>query len=331
MPDNKSRRVLLTGATGFVGRSLYPALCREGYAVRCLTRDADRARARWPEREWVAGDLSREEDAARALQGCEAAYYLAHGMAEGGHDFRKREVESAEQFARAAAGAGVRRIVYLGGLKPQGPPSEHLLSRLEVGEALRAGPVSTVELRASMIIGHGSLSWLIVRDLAARLPIMVLPSWLKSKTQPVAIDDVITALIRALDLPLAGGEAFDIPGPDVLTGREILEHTAAVMGLRNAIMVQVPVLSPGLSSHWVRFVTRADWSVAREIVLGLAHDFLARDDRYWALIGHTKLIPFEEAARQALAAEKGDGAPEGFWGGVERWLRTVNRRTRART
>lgn len=315
--------VLLTGATGFVGRHLYPELVRSGCAVRCLTRDVERARARWPDRQWVGGDVGAPGQVEQALDGCDAAFYLVHGMAEGGSDFRTREVTSAERFAAASAASGVRRIVYLGGLEPQGPPSEHLASRLEVGEALRAGRVTAVELRASMIIGHGSLSWLIVRDLAARLPAMVLPRWLNSRTQPVAIRDVVLALAGALEVPLPVSAWFDIPGPDILTGREILEETAELMGLRRPVMVQVPVLSPWLSSHWVRFVTRAEWSVAREIVVGLAHDFLAHDGRYWDLIGHRSLLPFREAARLALAAEREDGPVPGNWGAIERWVARV--------
>lgn len=312
-------RVLLTGATGFVGGYLYPELRRAGMAVRCLTRNAERARARRPECEWVEGDVCDPEAMRRALDGCEAAYYLVHGMSEGHGDFEQRELAAAEVFRTAAAVAGVGRIVYLGGLEPQGPPTPHLRSRLEVGECLRGGTVPTVELRASMIIGWGSLSWLIVRDLAARLPVMVLPSWLCSRTQPVAVDDVVTALVRSLELPIAGSVCFDLPGPDTMTGREILERTAELMGFRKAAMLQVPVLSPWLSSHWIRFVTRAEWSVARELVAGMAHDFLARDDGFWKRIGMAERTPFDEAVRRALARERQEAPAGGFWGAMERW------------
>ena len=192
--------ILLTGATGFVGRALYPALVQRG-SIRCLSRNAERARATWPGRDWVAGDVGDPAACTRALDGCDAAFYLVHSIGEG-RDFRRREVETARRFAEMAGRAGARRLVYLGGVAPSGRASEHLRSRREVGEALRAGPVPTVELRASMIIGHGSLSWLIVRDLAARLPVMVLPRWLRSRTEPVAVDDVVVALVGALDVPL---------------------------------------------------------------------------------------------------------------------------------
>jgi uncharacterized protein YbjT (DUF2867 family) len=316
--------ILLTGATGFVGRGLWPALARQGYQVRCMTRDAESARARFPQQEWVSGDISRPEMLARALQGCQAAYYLVHGMAEGAPDFRRREVLGAECFAQAAREAGLERIVYLGGVAPAGKPSEHLLSRLEVGQTLRQGSVPTIELRASMIIGYGSLSWLIVRDLAARLPFMVLPRWLQSLTEPIGIDDVVVALTAALEVPLSGGQWFDIPGLEVLSCQQILVRTARLLGLKPPVMLQVPVLTPRLSSHWVRFVTRAEWSVAREVVLGLGSDLLSQSHAYWTLIGHSACCSFDEAARRALEAEKNaPGGVAGFWRrveeGVQRW------------
>ena len=240
-----------------------------------------------------------------------------HGIGEGA-DYQKREVMAASTFSKAAATAGVERIVYLGGVAPTGTGSEHLRSRLDVGEALRSGPVKTIELRASMIVGYGSLSWLIVRDLAARLPVMVLPRWLKSRTQPVAIDDVVIALVQALDLPLEASAWFDVPGPITLSGKEILEETARVMGLKHPRMFEVPFLSPRLSSLWVRFVTRAKWSVAREVVVGLTEDLLAQDDRFWELVGHPHRLAFAEAARLALAAERCQGPVPGIWGAIER-------------
>jgi uncharacterized protein YbjT (DUF2867 family) len=317
MPSTPERTLLLTGATGFVGGAVRPALARQGWSVRCLTRDAARARARTPALDWVQGDVGDPSSCARALDGCRAALYLVHGIGEGADHYR-REVDAASVFAGAAAGAGVERIVYLGGVAPAGAGSAHLRSRLAVGEALRAGPVTTVELRASMIVGHGSLSWLIVRDLAARLPVMILPRWLKSRTQPIAINDVVIALVRALDLPLAASASFDVPGPVTLSGKEILEETARVMGLARPRTIGVPLLSPHLSSLWVRFVTRADWSVAREVVVGLTEDLLARDDRFWRLIGHPNRLGFAEAARLALAAELHQQRAGGAWSAIER-------------
>ena len=298
-------RVLLTGATGFVGGALWPALLAAGYPVRGLTRHLHASRRRAPQREWAEADLETgsPDDLARLLDGCGVAFYLVHGMGAGAPDFRRREAELATRFARAAARAGVGRLVYLGGVAPAGRPSEHLLSRLEVGQALRAGSTPAIELRASMIVGAGSLSWIIVRDLAARLPAMVLPRWLRSRTEPVAIDDVVAALGAAIDLPQRGSADFDLPGPECLTARAILEATAVQLGLRPPLVLEVPFLSPWLSSHWVRLVTRANWAVARELVLGLEHDLLARDGAYWERIGHRERAGFVEATRRAIAAD----------------------------
>lgn len=308
--------ILLSGAAGFVGSAVMPALAARGWHVRCLTRDVGQARKRQPALDWVGGDVADTASCARALAGCQAALYLVHGIGEGG-DYHGREVAAAKTFCHAAAAAGVERLVYLGGIAPAGSGSEHLRSRLDVGETLRTGPVKAIELRASMIVGHGSLSWLIVRDLAARLPVMVLPQWLKSRTQPVAIGDVVIALVRALELPLATSASFDLPGPLALSGKEILEETARVMGLSHPRMIEVPLLSPRLSSLWVRFVTRAKWSVAREVVVGLSDDLLARDDRFWRLIDHPTRLTFAEAVRVALSAERRQQPVTGPWGAIE--------------
>jgi uncharacterized protein YbjT (DUF2867 family) len=325
-PVAEPLRVLLTGATGFVGHAVYPALRRAGYDVRCMTRDATRAARHDPQRAWVSGDVDDEASIERALDGCDMAFYLVHGMAASGGSLRAHEVAQGERFARAAARVGVRRVVYLGGVAPaDGHGSAHLQSRLAVGEALRAGAVPTIELRASMIIGRGSLSWVIVRDLAARLPVMVLPRWLTSRTEPVAIDDVVAALVGALTVPLTASAWFDVPGPEALSGREILDRTATILGLHHPRMLEVPFLTPRLSSWWVRLVTRAEWSVAREVVVGLTDDLLARDDRYWALIGQGPRIGFDEAARRAVREEQRDGPMTGPWGAVERTLQRVAR------
>lgn len=320
MPDT-----LLTGASGFVGARLH-RLLRERGTVRCLTRDARRAAARFPERQWIEADIADEAKVARALDGCSAAFFLVHDVGAGA-DFAEGESAGAAAFARAAASAGIQRIIYLGGVLPNGHiPSEHLRGRSRVGEILMSGRVPALELRASMIIGHGSLSFLIVRDLAARLPFMILPRWLDSRTEPVAIDDVLVALVRALDIPLSGSQSFDIPGPEILSGREILVRTATALGLREPLVVRVPVLTPRLSSLWVRFVTRAEWRVAREIVIGLTTDLVARDGRYWELIGDPRRTSFDEAAREAVDEERATGAPGGGWGAVEKWMRAFRGR-----
>lgn len=316
-PVDRDRRVLLTGATGFVGGAVRPALAAAGWHVRCLTRDAAAARRRQPSLDWVEGDVTSGLALGRALDGCQAALFLVHGMGQGA-DFERRELEGARLFSWAAAHAGVQRLVYLGGVAPaSGAPSPHLRSRLRVGTLLREGFTPTIELRASMIVGQGSLSWQIVRDLAARLPLMVLPAWLKTRTQPVAIDDVVTALVRALELPLDGSHSFDLPGPEVLSGREILDEAAKAMELRVPWKLELPVLTPRLSSLWVRLVTGARWPIARELVLGLTSDLLARDEGYWSLIGHGPRLSFAEAARRALASQ-GPAPASGLWSTIER-------------
>ena len=318
------RMILLTGATGFVGGAVRPALEANGWRVRCMTRNVEMARLREPNIDWIQGDVSDRESCARAVEGCEAALYLVHGIGEG-EDYHAREVAAATTFSSAAGAAGVERIVYLGGVAPSSRGSSHLRSRVDVGRALRSGPVTTIELRASMIVGHGSLSWLIVRDLAARLPVMVLPRWLRSRTEPVAIDDVVLALVRAIDLEIDGSAWFDIPGPEAMSGQDILEETAHVMEIKHPRVLPVPLLTPRLSSLWVRFVTRAQWSIAREVVIGLTEDLLSQDERFWKLIEHPQRLTFAQAAHRALLAEESVAPVRGVWGFVER---AVKRRAR---
>lgn len=301
------RRVLLTGATGFIGRHLHPALRKAGYEVRCLTRRPEEARRLWPEKDWIAGDVGDPGSLGRALEGCAVAYYLVHGMGNLGPGWVEREVLTARTFAAAAARAGLERLVYLGGVAPSGPPSEHLRARLETGEVLRAGAVPCLELRAGMIVGAGSASWTIVRDLAARLPAMVLPAWLMHRSEPVAVDDVVAALVAATGMPLQRSEVWDLPGPEALSGKEILRRVAAVMG-RRPVLLRVPFVSPSLSSHWIRLVTRADYRLAAELVEGLTSDLLAARPGFWAAAGLPAPMGLEEAARRALA-EEADSLP----------------------
>lgn len=299
--------ILVTGATGFIGRSLAATLCASGRRVVAGSR-----RPPVPERAgadsmvWRAVDLLRAETLPAALDGVRVAYYLVHSMGGGTGDFRDRERRAAEAFAIAAARAGVERIVYVGGPAPIGPPSEHLRSRLAVGEILRAGSVPTIELRASMVIGAGGASWNIVRDLAMRLPAMVLPRWMKTRSRPVALQDVVAALIGASDLPIDGSAWFDIPGPEILSGRQILERIAALRGRRIAVL-EVPFLSPKLSALWLKLVTRTDFTLARELVLSLGDDLLPESDHFWERIGHTGLVSFDDAARLAFDSEPRQG------------------------
>lgn len=307
MTPATDRRVLVTGATGFIGRALVSALIARGQRVVATSRRPAPSAASAGNIEWRTSDLLRPETLPASFAGVQTAYYLVHSMGGVQQDFRKVERRSAEAFVAAAASAGLDRIIYLGGPAPPGPPSEHLRSRLEVGEILRSGPVPTVELRASMVIGAGSTSWQIVRDLAMRLPVMVLPKWLKSRTRPVAIDDVVAALAAAAEMPLASSEWFDIPGPEILSGRQVLERIAMLRG-RRIVALEVPFLTPSLSALWLKLMTRADYTIARELVLGLTEDLLPKSERFWRLIDHRELLSFDEAARRALANERSPNA-----------------------
>jgi uncharacterized protein YbjT (DUF2867 family) len=307
------RDLLVSGATGFVGRALMPELVRAGHRVRATTRRL-RPGLEGPA-EWVEVDLSRPDEVAPVLDGVDVAYFLVHGMASAREDYAETERRSAASFARAAELAGVSRLVYLGGVAPRGRPSKHLASRLAVGEVLRAGRVPALELRASMIVGPGSTSWQVVRDLALRLPVMVLPSWVRSRSCPVWIGDVVGALVAAIDLPLEGSTWFDLPGPDVLTVRQIFEHVAALRD-RALPAIWAPLPAPRVSSIWLKFVCDADWRVVRELVLGLSHDLLPRDARYWQLANLPPPIPFDEAARRALEADR--PARAGLGGAIAR-------------
>jgi uncharacterized protein YbjT (DUF2867 family) len=302
MPSEGNRRILVTGATGFIGRALVRALVARGETVIAASRKPKPQATAPSAVEWRQFDLLQAGSMVAAMQGVDVAYYLVHSMGSGQVDYVDAERRAAEAFVDAAARAGIKRIVYLGGPAPSGRPSEHLRSRLQVGEILRAGIVPTLELRASMVIGNGSTSWQIVRDLGMRLPVMILPKWLKSRTRPVAIDDVVTALLAASTMALDASTWFDIPGPEVMTGREILERIGALRG-RQIMAIEIPLLTPQLSALWLKLVTRADFAVARELVLGLSEDLLPRDARFWQLIGHSELLPFDEAARRALMSE----------------------------
>ncbi len=269
--------------------------------------------------EWRACDLLQPQALPAALEGVRIAYYLVHSMGTGDEDFRALERRAAQSFADAAAKAGVQRVIYLGGPAPRGDPSEHLRSRLEVGEILRAGPVQTIELRASMVVGNGSASWQIVRDLAMRLPVMVAPRWLSSRTRPVALEDVVAALVGAAEVPLEGSQWFDLPGPEIISGQRILERIAALRG-RRILMLKVPLLTPKLSALWLRLVTRTDFALARELVLGLEQDLLSKDERFWELIAHPVRQSFDQAARNALLAESKQGGFRGQAGRLEEHL-----------
>ena len=315
--------LLLTGATGFIGQRALPRLLAEGWAVRCLTRQAVAGLPAAPGQTWIQGDAEDGESLARAMAGCRVAFYLIHGMADPQGDWVARELRTAERFATAAGRAGVARIIYLGGVAPAGPSSPHLRARLETGQVLRAGSVPCLELRAGMIIGAGSASWTIVRDLAARLPAMVLPAWLSHRSEPVAVADVLAALVAATRLPLPQSEVWDLPGPEALSGEAILLRVAACMG-RKPFLLKVPFLSPRLSSHWIRLVTRTDHRLAAELVEGLTSDLLASRPGFWDAAGLPAPRSLEVAAAEALIQDQGRLSPGARR--LEAWLGRLMRR-----
>jgi uncharacterized protein YbjT (DUF2867 family) len=268
--------VLLTGATGYVGGRLRRALEERGVPLRCLARDPERlARKVAPGTEVVAGDVLRPETLRRALRGVRTAYYLIHSMGSAS-DFEEQDRIGAANFAEAAHRAGVRRIVYLGGLAHDGELSPHLRSRHEVGSILRTSGVPVVELRASIVLGSGSLSFEMIRALVERLPIMITPRWVQVEAQPIAIDDLIAYLVAALDVPLSQSLVFEIGGADRVSYGELMREYARQRGLRRR-MIRVPVLSPRLSSLWLGLVTPLYARVGRKLVESIKHPTVVRD------------------------------------------------------
>lgn len=298
----RPQQVLLTGATGFIGRNLHPVLRKLGHRVISGSRNPERASQALPGHEFRRLEVTDLASIEAAMEGCQAAFYLVHAMA-GGRGYEDVERRSAVAFRVAAERAGVQRIIYLGGVRPNGVPSRHLESRLRTGELLRAGRVPTLELQASMVIGGGSESWRIVRDLAARLPFMVMPQWLDNKSEPIAIGDVTFALAHALELPLERSLALALPGPEALSGGEILLRTAHLLGSHPRTL-RVPIVTPKLSSYWITLVTRADQRISEELVEGLRCNLLSNDEGFWRLVPEYRRTPFDEAARVALLAEQ---------------------------
>jgi uncharacterized protein YbjT (DUF2867 family) len=290
-------RLLLTGATGFVGRHLDEALKETDWEIVRATRDPSRAR----QAGWVRLDVEDLSTVRPALEGCDAAVYLVHSI-DSGEDYPEREARSAEAFAEAAADAGLRRIVYLGGVAPSGKGSRHLRSRLRTGEILRSGSTGCIELRAALIVGAGGSSWNMVRDLAARLPAMLLPRWLSFSSWPVFVEDVVLGIIHALQMPQQGSAWYDLPGPERISHADLLRKVARMMG-KDPRLVGVPVLTPRLSSYWIALVTRAGLPLARELVEGLQSDLDPSGRSLWDLATQLKPTELGSAIRMALEDE----------------------------
>lgn len=293
-------RILVTGATGYVGGRLVEPLLAAGHEVVCLVRRPGSLDDRpWRDRVEVRiGDLLDPATLEKGLAGCDVAYYLVHSMGRHG-DFRRAERESANNFRTAAEAAGLSRIVYLGGMG-SGRLSEHLASRQEVGRLLAEGPVPVTELRAAVVIGAGSLSFEMLRSLTEVLPVMTTPRWVRTRCQPIAVEDLLTLLENAAVDPDFGSKVLDIGGPDVLSYEQMMRVYAREAGLRRRLIIPVPVLSPGLSSLWVGLVTPLPAATARPLVSSLRNEVAVGDDRFLELLGHSP-IPFAEAVRRALA------------------------------
>ncbi|MFE5186165.1 SDR family oxidoreductase [Streptomyces sp. NPDC056628] len=300
-------RCLVTGATGYIGGRLVPELLAAGHQVRCMARSPERLRDHpWArDAEVVRGDVTDAASVARAMEGVDVAYYLVHALGTG-KDFEETDRRAARTFAEQARVAGVRRIVYLGGLTPAGVPehalSPHLRSRAEVGRIMLDSPVPATVLRAAVIIGSGSASFEMLRYLTERLPVMVTPSWVRTRIQPVAVRDVLRALVGSALMPPDVDRTFDLGGPDVLTYRDMMVRYAQMAGLPRRVILPVPVLTPTLSSHWVGLVTPVPSSIARPLTESLRHEVVCREHDIARYVpdppGHP--IGFDEAVRLAL-------------------------------
>lgn len=330
--------VLLTGATGYIGGRLLPLLERRGVRLRCLVRHPENLGSRSAAAtEVLQGDVLAPETLAPAFAGVETAYYLIHSMASARH-FERDERQAAAHFAAAARQAGVRRIVYLGGLgNPRHGLSDHLRSRQETGELLRTSGAQVLEFRASIIIGSGSLSFELIRALVERLPVMVCPKWVATPAQPIAVEDVLEYLVQALDFPEGESHVFEIGGPDRVCYGDIMREYARQRGLTRW-MIPVPVLSPYLSSLWLGLVTPVYARIGRKLVEGLRYPTVVESPSALEVFS-VRPRGLKEAIRRALAHEDQECAATRWsdalsssgrrpsWGGVRFGTRIVDSRT----
>lgn len=287
--------VLVTGATGFVGARLVPALIAEGHTVRAMTRRPEEYDGGG---EPVGADVHDPTTLGPALEGIEVAVYLVHTL--GDDDFEAMDAKAATAFGQAAAEAGVRQIVYLGGLGTESQElSPHLRSRREVEELLGAAGVPVTALRAAIVVGHGGVSWELTRQLVKKLPAMVVPKWVGTKTQPIAIDDVISYLVGVVDNESALGRPLEVGGPDQLTYLEMLKIAAEEMNHSTLRIVKVPVLTPRLSSYWLALVTDVDVTTGRNLIDSMSTEVLVRDTTVQDVVP-LEPMSYRDSVRQAL-------------------------------
>ncbi len=291
--------VVVAGASGFVGRRLCPALVDAGYDVRALTRHPeDYAGAGTP----AYADVHDPQTLPEALKGADVAYYLVHSL--GSPDFERLDADAARCFGEAAADAGVRRIVYLGGLGKDGDDlSRHLRSRREVEGLLAGGGVPVTVLRAGIVIGDGGISWEITRQLVEHLPAMVAPRWVSTRTQPIALADVVRYLVGVLEVEETAGRVLEIGGPEVLRYSTMMERVARIMNRPPLVVIPVPLLSPRLSSRWLSLVTDVDGATGRDLVDSMTNEVVVEDDSIRELVPFEPM-PYDDAVREALAERK---------------------------
>ena len=290
-----SRTVLVTGASGFIGSHLSRALVEAGHRVRAMTRNPDRYDGPG---EPVAGDIADRDSLTRCLAGTDAAYYLVHSLKR--DDFAEQDAAGARNFAAAAGEAGLERVVYLGGLGREDEElSAHLRSRREVERLLAEGSVPVTVLRAAIVIGHGSISWEITRQLVEHLPAMVVPHWATTRTQPIALADIVRYLVGVLEPAEARGRTFEVGGADVLTYAEMMQRVARLHYHRRLPMLTVPLLTPRLSSHWLSFVTDVDTGTARNLVDSMSNEVVVTENAILRLVPGRPL-GYDEAVREAF-------------------------------
>jgi uncharacterized protein YbjT (DUF2867 family) len=291
-----SLTVLVTGATGFVGSHLARALVEEGHDVRAMTRRPDEYQGAGDP---VEGDVFAAETLGKAMKGVDVAYYLVHSLDD--KDFERLDAEAATAFGKAAAQAGVRQIVFLGGLGEDGTElSAHLRSRRQVETLLGEGGVPVTVLRAAIVVGHGGISWEITRQLVKNLPAMVAPHWVGTKTQPIALRDVIRYLVGVLDNEEAMGRVFEIGGSEVLTYRDMLRRASKIQNGRDVPIVVVPVLTPQLSSQWLALVTDVDAKTGRNLIESMDNEVVVRDDSIREVVPF-ETLGYDEMVKAALA------------------------------
>ena len=306
-PARKDLR-LVFGASGYIGSNLVPKLLSRDIAVRAVSRQMQALKARhWKNVELVEADALEPDTLTQALVNVDTAYYLVHSMAAG-RNFSSIDLKAAANFAMAAESAGVRRIIYLGGLVPEDADSEHIVSRRETGEILRQGKVPVTEVRAGIIVGAGSAAFEVMRDLVFHLPAMITPRWVRAKSPPIALDNLLEYLVQLPDIDEAAGQIYDAAGPETLTYEEMMRVLADVAGKRQPVIIPVPVLSPKLSSYWLRFVTSVPTNIAKALIGGLKHDFTADTAPLQQLVPQS-LLDFRASVEAAFKAEQQESNP----------------------